>query len=240
MTLSKVTVTATYTDGEGVPLTGTVKFTPTAALTDTTDDQVIGRVPVTVTLDSAGHFSAALYATDNSALSPAGWAWQVTELLSEAPHRTWVTRTWTTFVAFSDGATQTLGSLMPATDDPAFTAYMPVTGGQFTGGIGPGGGTLTDGATVTIDAAAGNDFTLTLTQNTLLATPLNPRDRQKILVQVIQGGGGGFVLSYSGGFAFLPNSDAPSPVLATSPGSRNYLLFRYDAGLGQWVLLAFL
>jgi len=240
MSLTTVTVTGTYTDGEGTPLTGTVRFTPNATLTDTTDDQVISPVPVIVTLDSAGHFSVPLYATDNPDLSPSGWAWQVTEMIAETPKRTWVTRTWSTFIAHADGATQALGSLQPATGGPALASYMPLAGGRFTGGVGPGGGTVADAATVTLDASAGNDFTVTLTQNTLLATPLHPVDRQKILIQVIQGGGGGFVLSYSAAFAFLPNSDAPSPVLATAPGSRNYLLFRFDAALGQWVLLAFL
>ena len=240
MPLSVVTVTGTYTDGEGTPLTGTVRFTPNTMLTDTANDQVVGAVPVIVTLDSAGHFSVPLYATDNVSLSPAGWAWQVTEMLAETPKRTWVTRTWVTFIAFADGATQALGSLQPASSDPALVSYMPLGGGGFTGGVGPGGGTLTDGATVTIDASAGNDFTVTLTQNTLLATPLHPRDRQKILIQAVQGGSGSFVLSYSAAFAFLANPDAPSPVLGTAPGTRNYLLFRFDAGLGQWVLLSFL
>lgn len=234
-----VTITWTELDVGGGGLNGVVRFTPNTTWTIGPDsyEPAPRQFPV---IDSAGQ-SVPLLACDSPGLSPAPpLAWyQVTVAIDGIPRRTF-----SSFINEANGASQTLAFLEDqqifTTPTPPLGPYMPLAGGAYAGGVAPGGGSLADTATVTIDAAGGNDFTVTLTRSTLLATPLNPRDKQKLLIQTIQGGPGGWVLSYSAGWLFLPNPGAPSPVLGTAPGTRNYLLFRYDAGLAQWVLLAFL
>lgn len=186
-------------------------------------------------LNSAGQTTPPILANDTPGLQPNNSYYTISVLIPGLPPRTF-----SAFVNFANGPTQTLTSLTPIVPAANYGAYMPLTGASFTGGVGPAVKTLSDAATVTIDAALVNEVTIPLTQNTLLVTPLNPKPAQKLVVKTVMGSPGSFVLSYSAAFAFLSNPGAPVPVLGTAPGSRNYLLFDYDAGLAQWVLLAFL
>lgn len=78
--ITTITLTGTYVDFQGNPGTGTVALTPTSSeLLDPADTTMIDAVPIIVTLDSNGHFSLTLPCTDNTALFPAGWVYQVTE-----------------------------------------------------------------------------------------------------------------------------------------------------------------
>jgi hypothetical protein len=104
--LSKVTLTGTFTDGQGTPVAGKVAFAPNTPLTDPADDDLIRQVPVTATLDASGHFSVSLIATDYGSIQPAGWAWVITESITGAPPRRW-----SFFLAHANGATQDLSAL---------------------------------------------------------------------------------------------------------------------------------
>lgn len=239
MTVETVTVTWTEQDIGQAGLNGTVRIVPSGIFTiGGVDYNPVPKIyPIT---SSTGHTDPPILALDNPGLIPAlpNCYYTISTLIPGLP-----AEPFTAQVLFANGASQTLAFLrgqqvFPVA--PPSGPFMPLGGGQFAGGVSPGGGSLTDAATLTIDATAGNDFTVLLTQNTLLATPLNPVDKQRILIQAVQGGPGGWLLSYSAAFAFLTNPGAPVPLLGTAPGARNYLLFRYDAGLEQWVLLAFL
>lgn len=235
MAVTLVTITWDELDIGSAGVSGSVRFTLSQALEDTTTGAIYEPGARSFPIVNGVGQSVPLVPNDSDELTPDDTYYTIIIAVSGQPPRSMLK-----LINADLGTTQALGELpaaVPLADAPL---AMPLAGGQFTGGVGPGLRTLTGAATVTIDAALANDVTLTLTQNTLLATPLNPKPGQRLLVQAIQGGGGGWVLSYSAGFAFLPNPDAPSPVLGTAPGSRNYLLFRYDAGLAQWVLLSFL
>lgn len=70
------TVTGTYHTTLGGPAIGRVTFTPTARIVDI-DDNVIIEETMTAVLDNAGEFSIELPTTDNPALYPEGWAYNV-------------------------------------------------------------------------------------------------------------------------------------------------------------------
>lgn len=130
MALTKVTLSGTYLDGEGNVLAGSVKFVPNASLTDVTDSRLIRPVPVVATLDGTGAFSVQLYSTDNTAITPSGWAWTVTEIITGIPNRSW-----SFFLPITGGSTQNISALTPVTVAPASSAYVPSTGGTMTGAL---------------------------------------------------------------------------------------------------------
>jgi hypothetical protein len=82
VTLARVTLTGYYTDGQGSPLTGVLQFTPSVALAAGPDRRSLPQAQVNVTVPASGRFTAALYATDNADITPAGWWWNVQEQLA--------------------------------------------------------------------------------------------------------------------------------------------------------------
>lgn len=128
------------------------------------------------------------------------------------------------------------GSLLTGIDaSPARAATAATTVEQ--GALAPSVVNLPDAATIALDASAGNDFRVTIAGNRTLGTPTNPTDGQKMVVQVTQGSGGGFTLSYSGGFEF--STALPLPALSTTAGNTDLLAFIYNAAKGKWLLAAF-
>ena len=72
--------------------------------------------------------------------------------------------------------------------------------------------TLTDAATIAVNAALGSTFRVTLGGNRTLGTPSNPTDGQRITFEIIQGSGGNFTLAYSGAYAFPASHPVAHPV----------------------------
>lgn len=103
--LQTITVTGTYLDTTGVPLSGSLTFTPPAQLVDVAT-AIMYAAPVTATLDSSGHFSVTLICTDNSTLSPAGWSYTVVETIMG-------TRSYTIYVPHTLGSSIDLSVLVP-------------------------------------------------------------------------------------------------------------------------------
>ena len=91
---------------------------------------------------------------------------------------------------------------------------LPVAGGTMTGWLAPAVATLTDGTTVPVNAALGNDFRWTLTGNThTLSNPTNSVDGQKIIVQVTQPASGGpYTIQYGTNYLFSAALPGPDPV----------------------------
>jgi hypothetical protein len=77
--VTTITVTGTYLDFTGTPMSGSVTFTPPVELIDVAQSTFLSAGPITVQLDSNGHFSQVLPCTDGAALAPAGWSYIVTE-----------------------------------------------------------------------------------------------------------------------------------------------------------------
>jgi hypothetical protein len=100
--------------------------------------------------------------------------------------------------------------------------------------------TLTDAATVAINAAAGNDFRLTMTSaiggTRALGTPANPADGQRIDIMVTQDSAGSRLLTYSSAYLF---GALAAPTLSTTANYTDILGFIYNAALSSWMFVAF-
>ena len=122
---------------------------------------------------------------------------------------------------------------------PAVTFYPnhASSGGTLTTYLAPAIVALTDGATIAVNAALGNLFTVTLGGNRTLANPTNPVDGQVIRFRITQDGTGSRTLSYGGAYAFT--SQVAQPTLTTTAGATDELGFEYDAALSSWVLTAY-
>lgn len=93
--------------------------------------------------------------------------------------------------------------------------------------------TLTDAATIAVDASTGNFFTVTLGGNRTLGAPTNPQgDGQKIVIRVTQDGTGSRTLGYNAIYRF--STDLPSPTLSTGAGDIDYLAFIYHSTDNKW------
>lgn len=119
-------------------------------------------------------------------------------------------------------------------------AMSALLGSDLTGGItfpayvAPTVATLTDGASVALNAALGNDFRWTLGAGShTLAAPSNPVNGQMITIAI----------KYSGSFTPLFNAiydfgAGGQPAWTAATGKTDYVGFRYDsalnAGAGEW------
>lgn len=80
--VTTVTLTGHFEDASGAPLRGTVTFTPSGVIKDTSDTIILEPVGIPVTISATGTFSVVLPCTDASVLQPSGWSYTVAESLS--------------------------------------------------------------------------------------------------------------------------------------------------------------
>lgn len=106
------------------------------------------------------------------------------------------------------------------------------------GALAPAVVTLTDSATIAVDASLGNDFRITLGGNRTMATPSNPSNGQQIIFQVTQGTGGPYTITWDNGYEF--SSGLPQPALSVGEGQTDLLGFVYHTVRGTWLLAAYL
>ena len=90
---------------------------------------------------------------------------------------------------------------------------------------------LTDAATITIDASAGNDWRVTIAGNRTMAAPSNPADGQQVTLTVTQDATGGRTLTWDAVFKF---GTAGQPPLSAAAGASTMIGFRYYAVPGEW------
>jgi hypothetical protein len=108
---------------------------------------------------------------------------------------------------------------------------LPKAGGTMTGALVPAVSALTFGSSITVNAALGNAFNLTLTASTgTLANPANLADGQIVRFRVTQGTGGSFTLAYGTVYDF---GAAGAPVLSTAAGKVDILGFEYVASISK-------
>lgn len=96
---------------------------------------------------------------------------------------------------------------------------------------------LTDAATIATNAALGNYFTVTITDNRAFGVPTNPTDGQVITFEIKQDGTGSRIPTWSssaGGFSFGAVS---APTLSTTAAKVDLVGFRYSATVGKWLYL---
>lgn len=223
MTLNMVTLVITEQDAADGASSGTVVIAPTSAVT-VAGQTVVSNTPVTRVM-SGGTVSVELVATDNSGTTPAAgeWAYQVTlPGGSPVPY----------LLGFADGASQRLDDLTPAVARTVFS--VPAGGAAFGGGtlteyLAPAVVTLTDAATILVDASLGNDFRVTLTADRAMGAPSNPADGQSATFEVTSGG---HALTWDAAYDF--GSGTAPDVTA----SATYLIgFRYSGRSSKWQFL---
>jgi hypothetical protein len=224
--LNYVTLTGTM---PGADITTQVTFTP-AEWVAQPGELLIPPVPVQTFCNSGGEFSVSLLATDN-ALTPSTWYWtvEITGIPDVVPE------SWSFYLLYADGATQDISSLAEIIPAANMAAYLLLAGGQMEGALGLAVGQLTDGPTITIPTAAGNQFRITIAGNRVLEPPAGLYDGQKIQIDVTQGTTGGWTLSFASGFDLGDLTVAWS----TTPGVEDSLLIQYKQSAGTWKVLAF-
>ena len=102
-------------------------------------------------------------------------------------------------------------------------------------GIAPGVVALTDASTITVNAALGNDFRVTLGGDRTMGAPSNPVDGQDITFLVTQPSSGGpYTLSWNSAYDF---GAAGEPTLSTTASDSDLIGFKYVAAKTKWVCL---
>jgi hypothetical protein len=95
---------------------------------------------------------------------------------------------------------------------------------------------LTDAATIAWDTNNGFNANITLGANRIMGAPTNGKDGWSYTLKVIQGGAGGFLVTWNAIFDF--GSDG-APVLSTVAGKADYVSFLYDAAAGKYIFTGF-
>ena len=97
---------------------------------------------------------------------------------------------------------------------------------------------LSDGAEVLTDASRGSHFRLKTTQNFRLANPINAKDGQKIIWEIIQDGYGGHAIRLDD--KFIISADLPKVALTKTPNKSDYMAGIYNALTDKWHVVAFI
>lgn len=125
MSLNYVVLTLDLFDGQGNPVTqGWAALTPSATLTDTADNEIVAQAPIVAQFRSGLTNTVSLLATDNGALAPSGWGWNIS--FTGVPGSP---AGFSFFLPFSGGAAQRLSHLSPVSSVTAMQAYMPLPSG---------------------------------------------------------------------------------------------------------------
>jgi hypothetical protein len=143
------------------------------------------------------------------------------------------------------GSTSTFGLISGGTAaTPTWQAVALLSGAAFTGPVTTSGtlstaksllggvSALSDAGTITVNAANGNHFRVTLGGNRVLGAPSNPTDGQKITFEIIQDGTGSRTLTYASAYEFATPAQ---PTLSTTPADHDILGFLYSGSLSKWL-----
>lgn len=97
--------------------------------------------------------------------------------------------------------------------------------------------TLTDAATIAVDASLGNEFTVTLGGNRTLGNPTNATNGQKILFRIRQDGTGSRTLTLDTKYRL--GTTITSTTLTTTANKTDYLGVIYHSGDDKFDVIAF-
>lgn len=153
--------------------------------------------------------------------------------------------------ALPDGTTATTQTAADSSTKLATTAYadssastaasgkVTKSGDTMTGYLAPKVATLTDASTVTVNAAAGNDFRLLTTSGIgttrAIGAPSNAVDGESITIDVQQDSSGSRVVTWTSGAGGYSFGTDGSPTLTTTANAVDTIGFRYHGGLGKWI-----
>lgn len=117
-------------------------------------------------------------------------------------------------------------------------AYAPLASPTFTGNVALSGGnlsvigtgyspqiTLTDGATISWNAASGQVATVTLGGNRTIGAPTNLQTGAFYALQIVQDATGSRTLTWNSIFKFTGGA---APTLSTAASARDHIVFKYN------------
>jgi hypothetical protein len=139
-------------------------------------------------------------------------------------------------VAGSVGQAADAGHIHP------WTSLALLSGAAFTGAVSctkavtSGVVALSDAGTISVNAANGNTFRVTLGGNRTMGTPSNPADGQMILFEIMQDLTGSRTLAWSG--AYLFTTSLPAPTLTTTASYVDVVGFKFNSSAAKWRCLA--
>ena len=94
--------------------------------------------------------------------------------------------------------------------------------------------TLTDAATINVDAATSNKFHITLGGNRTLANPTNAVDGRLVIFRIQQDATGNRVVTWGSEYRFGGDLAAANVVLSTAANITDRIAFEYHAADGKW------
>ena len=237
MSLTYITITESFVDGTGAPLNTGVTLTPSQAVYAggvpvVTPAQPIVAQVVGGALQGPNGGALQLLATSQAGLtlmSGTGfWFWTASVTIGK------VTDTWSFQLATSPGSVE----LYSTKNTPVNAWALAAAPGSTTvpaGELSPAIVTLTDAATVAINAAAGNDWRLLLTSaigaTRVIGAPSNPADGEQVVLALTQPASGGpCAATWNAAFDF---GTAGAPALTATASKADLLGFKYYGGSTQ-------
>lgn len=241
MALTYITVTESFVDGTGAPLSANVTLTPSQAVyaggipVVTPASPIVAEVVGGQLLGPSGG-PLQLLATAQAGLtlmSGTGfWWWQVTVQVGQ------VTDTWQFQLATSPASVELYSTKnSPVIPVSPFLAAKSGSTSIPAAEISPQVVALTDAVTIAVDASKGNHYRVTLGGNRTMGAPGNPADGQTVMFEVIQDGAGSRTLAWASGAAGYDFGAGSAPTLSTAAGAIDLAGFKYSSTKGQWLAL---
>ena len=106
-----------------------------------------------------------------------------------------------------------------------------------TGPIIPAVVSLTDAATIAVNATLGNQFTVTIAGNRVLGNPTGARNGQLLWFVITQDGTGGRSLTFDTKYRF--GDEIPNALIATGAGKKTHIGVRYHQSDDKFDVVAF-
>jgi hypothetical protein len=100
--------------------------------------------------------------------------------------------------------------------------------------------TLTDSATIAVDAAAANKFHVTLAGNRTIANPTNAVDGRLVIFRLQQDATGNRVITWGSDYRFRGDLAAANVVLSTTANITDRIAFEYHADDAKWDCISFI
>jgi hypothetical protein len=92
---------------------------------------------------------------------------------------------------------------------------------------------LAGGSTISVNAAQGNDFRVTLSGDSTMGNPAGAVDGQRITFHITQSSGGSDTVTWGSAYNF--GSAGGPPKLSTSGNATDVVGFIYNAAVGAWL-----
>jgi hypothetical protein len=122
-------------------------------------------------------------------------------------------------------------------DDTANTITIASTA---SGGGGPSSPvTLTDGATVALDASLGDYFRLAATASRTIGVPTNPTDGQAITIEHLASGGAWTLTLTTGSAGAFKFGTTITGLSQTTSGARDLIRAIYNSSMDRWLVVGY-